>query len=124
MERYRGHGSSADQLADALTRNRAQLGAVSDDEERTRRTDAIDRMAAYVDLLQKATAAALVRYSFKLEFADGRWDLAEKELPAAPLVGEVVDLADGASWRISGSQFVRPRPSGKPPREFFVCAPA
>jgi hypothetical protein len=124
VERHRGHGTSADQLAQALTRNREQLAAVTDDEERTRRTEAIDRLAQYVDLLQKATAAALVRYSFKLEFADGRWDLAEKELLDAPRIGELIDLADGACWRVSGSQVVRPRPAGKAPREFFVCAPA
>jgi hypothetical protein len=97
---------------------------MTDEEERERRTEAIDRFARYVDLLREPTAVALARYCFKMEFADGRWDVAERELPATPRIGELVDLADGERWRIRGSQLVRSRPAGKPPREFFVCAPA
>jgi len=119
-----GLSSNADQLAQVLGRSRAQLAAVTDEGERARRADALDGFAEYVDLLREATAAALVRYAFKLEFADGRWDLAEKELPAAPHIGELVDLTNGESWRIHGSQLVHPRPPGRPPREFFVCAAA
>ena len=116
--------SSADQLAQALARNRAQLAAMTDEEERAQRADAIDRFAQYADLLREATAATLARYSFKLVFADGRWDLAEKDLSALPHIGELVDLADGERWRIRESQLVAPLPPGKPPHEFFVCAPA
>jgi hypothetical protein len=116
--------SSADQLAEALARHRAQLASVPDEEERAQRADAIDRFAQYAVLLREATAAALARYSFKLVFADGRWDVAEKDLPAPPHIGELVDLADGERWRIRGSQLVRPRPPGKPPHEYFVCTPA
>jgi hypothetical protein len=116
--------SSADQLAQALARNRALLAAVADDDERAARADAIDRFSQYTELLREATAASLARYSFKLLFEDGRWDVAEKDLPAVPHVGEVVDLFDGKLWQIRGSQLVRTRPSGKAPHEFFVCAPA
>jgi hypothetical protein len=117
-------GSSADQLARALSSNRGQLDSVKDREERVRRAEAIERFGQYVDLLREATAEALSRYSFKLEFADGRWTLAEKELPALPQIGELVELADGRRWQVRGSQLVPARPAGKPPREFFVCAPA
>jgi hypothetical protein len=117
-------GSSADQLARALSSNRGQLDSVKDQEERLRRAEAIERFGQYVDLLREATAEQLARYSFKLEFADGRWTLEEKELPALPQIGELVELADGRRWQVRGSQLVPARPSGKPPREFFVCAPA
>jgi hypothetical protein len=118
-----GKSSSADQLAQALARNRLQLNAVTDDEERERRTEAIDRLGRYADLLREATAAALARYSFKLEFADGRWDIAEKECPEVPTIGELVDFEDGECWRVRRSQLVYPQPAGKPPHEYFVCMP-
>lgn len=117
-------GSSADQLAHALARNRRELATVKGDEARARRAEVIEHFTQYVELLREASAATLARYSFKLEFPDGRWNLAEKELTVTPHVGECVEFADGERWRIRGSQFVHPRPSGKPPREFFVCAPA
>ena len=123
VETRGGRNSSADQLAQALAWNRTQLTGVTDDEERERRGEAIDRLGRYADLLREATAAALARYSFKLEFADGRWDIAEKEFPEAPTVGELVDFEDGECWRIRRSQVVHARPAGKPPREYFVCAP-
>ena len=76
----------------------------------------------YVGLLREASGSS-ARYTFKLELADGRWDVAEQELPAVPRVGDVVRLADG-EWKVHGTQVVRPRPRQKPPCEFFVCAPA
>jgi hypothetical protein len=65
----------------------------------------------------------LIRYCFKLVFPDGRWSIDEKQLLSAPHEGDVLDFA-GGDWRIQGSQRVGVRPAGKPPREFFVCAPA
>lgn len=124
MEIRAGGSSSADQLAQALAHNRAQLATVTDDEERERRREAIDRLGRYADLLRDATASEVARYSFKLEFADGRWDIAEKEFPQAPAIGELVDFADGGCWRIRRSLLVHPRPAGKSPHEYFVCAPA
>ena len=38
--------------------------------------------------------------------------------------GDVLGFAGYGDWRIEGSQRVGVKPAGKPPREFFVCAPA
>jgi hypothetical protein len=115
--------SNADRLADALAGSRSYLTSV-DEGDRPRRAEAIDHFARYVDLLRQTTAATLMRYSFKREFADGRWDIAETELPAEPHVGEFVWFADTGAWKVSGIQRV-PRPVGQaPPHEFFACAPA
>ena len=62
-------------------------------------------------------------FSFKLELADGRWSIDEKELETAPQIGDIVSFDDGKSWRVRATQFVRAMPSKKPVREFFVCAP-
>jgi hypothetical protein len=62
-------------------------------------------------------------FSFKLEFADGRWSIDEKELDVAPQIGDIVSFDDGRSWRIRASEFVRAWPTKKPVRELFVCAP-
>lgn len=83
MDRRLQVSSSADQLAQALARNRQQLVVLADAEERDRRAEAIGRLLCYVDLLREATALSLARYSFKLESPDGRWNLAEKELSGA-----------------------------------------
>ena len=99
--------------------------------------EAIEQMATYVSMLRDTStpSASLAAaygpdgrrrrpFSFKLEFADGRWNVDEKELDAAPQVGDIVSFEDGRPWRVSASQFVRARPTRKPVREFFVCAPA
>jgi hypothetical protein len=62
-------------------------------------------------------------FSFKLELADGRWCIDEKELDTAPQIGDIVSFDDGKSWRVRATHFVRAMPSKKPVREFFVCAP-
>ena len=61
--------SNADRLAEALAGSRSVLATV-DESERPRRADAIDHFAKYVELLRQTTAATLMRYSFKREFAD------------------------------------------------------
>ena len=61
---------------------------------------------------------------FKVEFEDGRWSIEEKELETAPQVGDTLVFDDGPCWHVRATQFVRPRPSCKPAREFFVCAPS
>jgi hypothetical protein len=81
----------------------------------------MERVGNYVGLLRAAEAGPM-NFSFKLELQDGRWDIAEKNLTAAPRVGDVLSLA-GRQWRVRASQLVRPRPSGRPAREVFVCAP-
>jgi hypothetical protein len=112
---------NADQLELSLSHQRASLNAIADDEQRSRRTEAINSVGKYVGLLRAAEALP-ANFSFKLELNDGRWDIAEKHLASPPRVGDVLSLA-GQRWRVRASQFVRPRPSGRPAREVFVCAP-
>jgi hypothetical protein len=128
---------NADQLANALAHKREGLAELDNPEQRSRREQAIEQMATYVSMLRDTStpSASLATafgpdgrrrrpFSFKLEFADGRWNIDEKELEAAPQIGDIVSFGDGRPWRVSASQFVRARPTRKPTREFFVCAPA
>ena len=127
---------NADQLASALAQERDCLSGLENAEQRSRHEQAIEQMDSYVSMLRDTTttSASLAAaygpdgrrrrpFSFKLEFADGRWNVDEKELETAPQVGDIVSFDDGRPWRVSASQFVRARPSRKPTREFFVCAP-
>lgn len=126
---------NADQLDLALAVERDGLAGLENEDQRSRREQAIDQMANYVSMLRDTTttseslAAAygpdgrLRRpFSFKLEFSDGSWNVDEKDLEAAPQIGDIVSFSDGRPWRIRASQFVRARPTRKPAREFFVCA--
>ena len=129
MTRGVGHDfakSNADMLDRALRARRLDLQGV-DKEERERREYALAAIEGYTALLREPMEAPpnlnLIRYCFKLVFPDGRWSLDEKQLPAVPHEGDVLDFG-GGDWRIQGSQRVGVRPAGKPPREFFVCAPA
>ena len=63
-------------------------------------------------------------YLFKLQFPDRRWQVAVKDLAAAPCEGEYVELGLNGRWRVVGFERVRARPAGKPDNEFFVCCPA
>ena len=83
---------------------------------------AIQHVAAYVNLLREATET-LVCYPLKLELADGRWDVAESSLPAKPRLGDWLALPDG-NWRVCGSQRIHPSvpDERKPEREYIVCA--
>lgn len=116
--------SNADQLEQSLELQQALLGAMADDEQRTRRADAMVRIGNYVGMLREAQpqANSTISFSFKLELQDGRWDVEEKNMPTPPQVGDVVSF-HGSRWRVLASQFVRPRPAGRPTREVFVCAP-
>jgi hypothetical protein len=117
---------NADTLDRALRARRLDLQSF-DQEERERHEYALAAIEGYTALLREPMEAppsrSLIRYCFKLVFPDGRWSIDEKQLPAAPHEGDVLDFA-GGDWRIEGSQRVGVRPSGKPAREFFVCAPA
>jgi hypothetical protein len=117
---------NADTLDRALRARRIDLQSF-DQEERERHEYALAAIEGYTALLREPMEAPpsrnLIRYCFKLVFPDGRWSIDEKQLPAAPHEGDVLDFA-GGDWRIEGSQRVGVRPTGKPPREFFVCAPA
>ena len=115
---------NADQLEEALSRQRARLGEIADDEQRSRRTETMARVGNYVGMLRDAEAPVrpFGSFSFKLELLDGRWDVEEKDMPAAPRVGDVLSF-HGSKWFVRTSQLVRPRPAGRPMREVFVCAP-
>ncbi len=128
---------NADHLASALAHRREGLAELENPEQRSRREQAIEQMATYVSMLRDTStpSASLAAaygpdgrrrrpFTFKLEFADGRWSVDEKELETAPQVGDIISFEDGRRWRVSASQFVRARPTRKPTREFFVCAPA
>lgn len=114
--------------AEALERLAAQgrdhLSDLSADEERPRRRAAIDGFFKYAQLLREAASGVRpARYSFKLEFPDGRWDLLEQELPNEPRVGDLVWF-DGQPWQILGHETVPRRPNAASPHQFLACAPA
>jgi hypothetical protein len=114
--------------AEALERLAAQgrdhLSDLSADEERPRRRAAIDGFFKYAHLPREAASGVRpARYSFKLEFPDGRWDLLEQELPNEPRVGDLVWF-DGQPWQILGHETVPRRPSASNPHQFLACAPA
>jgi hypothetical protein len=130
MTRGVGHDFAklnADTLDSLLQARRRDLQGV-DKEERERREFALAAIEGYTALLREpmepAPSRNLVRYCFKLVFPDGRWSIDEKQLSATPHEGDVLDFAGFGDWRIEGSQRVGVAPAGKPPREFFVCAPA
>jgi hypothetical protein len=118
---------NADTLDRALRARRRDLQGV-EQAERERCEFALAAIEGYTALLREpmepAPSRNLIRYCFKLVFPDGRWSIDEKQLPAAPHEGDVLDFAGYGDWRIQGSQRVGVRPPGKPAREFFVCAPA
>ena len=130
MTRGMGHDFAklnADTLDRALQARRRDLQGVGQ-EERERREFALAAIEGYTELLREpmehAPSRNLIRYCFKLVFPDGRWSIDEKQLSVVPHEGDVLDFAGFGDWRIEGSQRVGVRPAGKPPREFFVCAPA
>ena len=88
------------------------------------RAEALSEMLQYAALLREASVGTATRYSFKREMPNGNWDVAEQPLPAAPRVGDLVNFQDDFLWKVLRTQWVNPRPSGKPPRAVFVCAPA
>jgi hypothetical protein len=121
-------GRNADALERALSLSRQTLDGLGSDDERQRRVDALAHIEGYMELLREPTAQYMlgepVRYSFKLVFPDGRWAIDEKQLIDRPNAGDVVEFENFGGWRIESEQRVGVKPAGKPPREFFVCAPA
>ena len=92
---------------------------------------------AYASLLRAPLPAAAIaegspaaqrhaphRYMFMLEFPDGRWDVAERQLEMIPRAGDEVSFDDGKLWRVRETRLVTPAPARKPPRRMFVCATA
>jgi hypothetical protein len=119
---------NAEALERALARRRRELDTLGgDDDQRERHAHALALMEGYTSLLREPSPSATrnaFRYAFKLVFPDGRWSVDEKQLAQAPQDGDVVHFAGYGDWRVQGKQSVMPRPSGKPAREFLVCAPA
>jgi len=115
-------------LERALSARREALPSIEGEDERERRAAALSAFEGYTALLREPNRAAPsrnnpIRYAFKLVFPDGRWSVDEQELPAAPREGDVLGFDGIGTWRIHGAQRVRVKPSGKPPRTFFVCSP-
>ena len=114
---------NAEELERYVARGRHELPALSEDEDRSRRGAAIDGFAKYAQLLREAAAGVCpARYSFKLEFPDGRWDLAEQELSKEPRVGDLIWF-EGTPWQILGHREVQRRVAARP-HQFLACAPA
>jgi hypothetical protein len=118
---------NADVLERALALGRRALVRIPEDEERNRRAQALELIEQYTALLREPPAASPFRpdrYAFKLVFPDGRWSIDEKQLSATPRTGDVVDFDGIGHWRVQRSEHVGVKPAGKPPRRFYVCAPA
>jgi len=120
--------ANADVLERALEARRRDLRRMPEDDERRRRAEALSLIEGYPALLREPALPSRlrnpVRYCFKLVLPDGRWSVNEKQLASPPSKGDVVGFEGCGDWRIQGSQSVGVKPAGKPPREFFVCAPA
>jgi hypothetical protein len=119
--------ANLDALERALGARTEALASIESDDERERRAAALAAFEGYTALLREPNRPApsrnLIRYAFKLVFPDGRWSVDERELPSAPREGDVLGFDGIGQWRIHGAQRVRVKPSGKPPRTFFVCSP-
>jgi hypothetical protein len=114
---------NADRLESFVEAGRGALGSLSEDVDRARRGAAIDGFARYAQLLREAAAGTRPgRYAFKLEFPDGRWDIAEQALLSEPHVGDLVWF-EGVPWQVLGHRSV-PRKYAHTPHEFLACAPA
>lgn len=112
---------NAERLEEFVERGRAGIGGLSESEQ-LRRGAAIAAFTDYIGLLRDATPGAVERYQFKLEFPDGRWDVAEQALQAEPRVGDLVWF-DGFPWQVLGHRSV-PRKHSDRAHEFLACAPA
>jgi hypothetical protein len=121
VDRAAASSTNADTLSRAVARSRAALAQVPDEADRARHAAALDSLAHYIGLL----GGGRDTYTLKLELADGRWDVTERELAGRPQVGEVLKLESG-DWCVRRTQLVHPSTPGraKPAREFLVCAPA
>ena len=127
---------NADQLERVLASQRRALESIASDEQNVNR-EAVGHLMAYASLLRAPTPAAAIaepspdpqrhapeRFMFMLEFPDGRWDVAERQLEMIPCAGDEVSFDDGKLWRVRETRLARPAPAKKPPRQMFVCATA
>jgi hypothetical protein len=119
---------NADELSRRLGARRRALAAATSDDHRARAA-AVAQFDAYVNLLRQtpttavghAPAPSKSTMLLKLEFEDGRWDVAERELEEVPRVGDNVCLSDGRMSRVRAIQTVLSGRSNKPPRKIVVC---
>jgi hypothetical protein len=115
---------NAERLERMVESSRDGAVRLDDAADRARRDAAIGGFERYAELLREAAAASHpARYSFKLEFPDGRWDLAEQELVTEPRVGDLVWF-DGEPWQIRCHRLVPRRPDPAHPHDFLACSPA
>lgn len=128
MEGFEHAAQNADELSRRLAARRHELAAGSDAREVSHAAAAVAAFDSYVSLLEMAAPIELasVRASprtmmLKLEFSDGRWDVAEGELDELPRVGDTLLLADGRMSRVREIQTVLSGRSCKPPRDVVVC---
>lgn len=127
---------NADQLERVLASQRLTLESVTSDEQGVNR-EAVGHLMAYASLLRAPMPAAAIaegspaaqrhapdRYMFMLEFPDGSWDVAERQLETIPRAGDEISFDDGRLWRVRETRLVTPAPARKPARRMFVCAAA
>src|SRR4029079_13968863 len=111
---------NAEALERLATQGQEDLPGLGEGGAARRRRAAIDGSFKYAHLLREAASSARPeRYSFKLEFPDGRWNLLEQELMQEPRVGDLVCF-DGAPWQILGHETVPRRPSASNPHQFLA----
>src|SRR3954469_22321186 len=104
---------NAQRLEEVVLHGRREAVELEDGDQ-SRRSGAIDAVVGYVQLLREtAPSERQQRYEFKLEFPDGRWDIAEQALPKEPRVGDLVWFGS-AAWQVLGRRQV-PRPRAHTP---------
>lgn len=84
--------------------------------------EALAHLTSYASLLRTNLSHPTVRCMLKLELADGRWDLAEHELPGTPSVGDEIVLDDRSTWRVSATELVLRSRGPQAPHRLFVCS--
>lgn len=127
---------NADQLERVLASQRRALESVASDEQDVN-SEAVGHLMAYASLLRAPMPGAPIaepspdpqrhapdRFMFMLEFPDGRWDVAERQLEMTPCAGDEANFDDGKLWRVRETRLVMPAPAQKPLRQMFVCATA
>ncbi len=127
---------NADQLDRLLASQRRTLDNIAGGAQDVNR-EAVGHLMAYATLLRALLPAATIAegspaaprlapqsYMFMLEFPDGRWDVAERQLETTPRAGDEISFDDGKVWRVRETRLVTPAPARKPPRRMFVCAAA
>lgn len=108
---------------DRTARNADELDRLVAAHSAGSKPESLSQMSSYIALLRDAApkTPSRQRLMLKLEFDDGRWDVAESELDELPAVGDDVRLADGRMSRVRAIQTVLAGRTRKPPRLVVVC---